>query len=59
MVMVMIIIVVVRVVMMYIRGVQSLCWSRSLTCILKMTDFSVGDNRPSSCLVYTIYQLLP
>ena len=51
---VMIIMVVVRIVMICIRGVQSLCWFHFLTHILKTTDFSVGNNRPSSCPVYTV-----
>ena len=51
----MIMVMVVMVMVKYIMGVLILCWIRSLVCILRKTDFSVGDNRPSSCPVYTVY----
>ena len=37
--MVMTMVVVVMAVIMYIKGAQNLCWSRSLTCTLKKTEF--------------------
>ena len=51
----MMVVVVVVVVTKCIMGVQNLCWICSPICILRKTEFLVGNSRSSSCPTYTVY----